>query len=94
VSNLRRVAESIFEAASNPAAEYQNAALVVDRAGGVRVLDCAAWSLTAIISEFGASEVYLIARKSGQLKVEAWSTAEVCVVTKPAERARMRCGHP
>jgi hypothetical protein len=81
MNTLLRNAESIFDIAIAPAAEYDNAALVVDRAGGMRVLNFAEWSLPAIICEFGASEVYLIERKSGKLKVEGWSAAERCVVS-------------
>jgi len=81
VSNLLRNVESIFEIAIAPAAEYDNAALVVDRAGGMRVLNLAEWSLPGIVCEFGASEVYLIERRSGRLKVEGWSAAESCVVS-------------
>jgi hypothetical protein len=86
VGTLLRNAESIFEIAAAPAAEYGNAALVVDRAGGMRVLNSAEWSLPAIICEFGAAEVYLIERRSGKLKVEGWSTAERCVVDGPPSR--------
>jgi len=95
VTTLRRRAESVFEIAICPAAESENAALVVDRSGGMRVLNCAAWSLPAIISEYGASEVYLIERKSGELKVEGWSATETFVVTRTpvAERfARLSAG--
>src|ERR1700691_3004189 len=82
VSTLLRNAESIFEIAVAPAAEYDNAALVVDRAGGIRMLNSAEWSLPAIICEFGAAEVYLIVRQSGKLKVEGWSANEKCVVSR------------
>jgi len=82
VGSLLRNAESIFEIAIAPAAEYDNAALVVDRSGGMRILNSAEWSLPAIICEFGASEVYLIERRSGRLKVEGWSATESCIVTR------------
>lgn len=81
MDTLLRNAESIFEIAISPAAEYDNAAVVVDRTGGMRVLNAAEWSLPAIICEYGASEVYLIERKSGKLKVEGWSATERCVVS-------------
>jgi hypothetical protein len=82
MSALLRHTESIFEIAIAPAAEYDNAALVVDRTGGMRVLNSAEWSLPGIIREFGASEVYLIERKLGKLKVEGWSATERCVVSR------------
>lgn len=87
VSSLLRKAESIFEIAIAPAAEYDNAAVVVDRAGGIVVLNCAEWSLPGIVCEFGASEVYLVERKTGKVSVEAWSTDESWVVTstRPAD---------
>jgi hypothetical protein len=81
VNNLHRNAESIFEIAIAPAAEYDNAALVIDRTGGMRVLNSAEWSLPAIICEFGAEEVYLIKRGSGKLKVEGWSATGRCIVS-------------
>jgi hypothetical protein len=82
VGTLLRNAESIFEIAIAPAAEYDNAALVVDRAGLMRVLNSAEWSLPAIICEFGASEVYMIERRPGKVKVEGWSATDRCVVER------------
>jgi hypothetical protein len=82
VASLLRNAESIFEIAIAPAAEYDNAALVLDRSGGMRVLNSAEWSLPAIICEFGASEVYLIEKRPGKVKVEGWSTAGKCVLER------------
>jgi hypothetical protein len=96
VSTLLRRAESVFEIAIAPAAEYDNAALVVDHSGGIRVLNCSQWSLPGIVGEFGAAEVYLIERRPGELKVEGWSATERCVVTKTsvAERfARLLATH-
>ena len=82
MGQLLRNAESIFDIAIAPAAEYDNAALVLDRAGGMRVLNSAEWSLPALICEFGAAEVYLIERRSGRVRVEGWSATESCVVDR------------
>lgn len=82
VGTLMRNAESIYEIAIAPAAEYDNAALVVDRAGLMRVLNSTEWSLPAIICEFGASEVYMIERRPGKVKVEGWSATDRCVVER------------
>lgn len=81
MSPLRRKAESILEVAISPAAEYHNAAFIVDRFGGLRVLDSTEWSLPGIVSEFGASSVYLVERRQGRVKVEGWSATETCVLT-------------
>lgn len=90
MTTLLRRAESVFETASAAAAEYDNAAIVVDHFGGMRVLNSIEWSLPGIICEFGASEVYIIERRSGRVKVEAWTASEGCVVTQSSAFERHR----
>ena len=80
VDMLRSRAGAVFEIASDPAAKCDKTALVVYRTGGMHVVSTTEWSLTAIIHEFGANEVYMIDREAGKLTVEAWSPTATCKV--------------
>jgi hypothetical protein len=82
VSELFRKADSILEAASAPGASSVGTAIVMDRSGGMRILNSAGWTLNGIIGELGAAEVYLIGYRAEAITVEAWSTTGRCTVTR------------
>jgi hypothetical protein len=88
VKNLLRKAESVLEVAAGNSSALGRTALIVDRAGGMRVLDSAEWSLPAMIREFGAAEVYVIDRGTGATKVEGWSSSESCIVSSSTVKER------
>ena len=82
MSDLIRKAEGVFDVAIGSAPESPRVAVVIDRAGGLRVLNSNEWSLAALIEEFGAAEVYVIDRRFGEIRVEGWSPDETCVITR------------
>jgi hypothetical protein len=86
VSELFRRADSILEAASVPGASSAGTAIVMDRAGGMRILNSEGWTLNGIIGELGAAEVYMIKYGAEAITVEAWSTTDRCTVTRTPAR--------
>jgi hypothetical protein len=89
VSRFLRDAESILEIASAAPDDAGDAVIVVDRSGGMRMLDPAGWSMAGLVQEFGAKEVYRIDRRMGIIKVEAWSETEHCLVTHRKTGSRL-----
>lgn len=90
VSQLFRRAESILEVASSPGANSGPTAIVLDRAGQLRVLNQDGWTRLGLIEEFGAREVYIVKRRAGTVTVEGWSANDCCTVsTKEAGKPWM-----
>lgn len=83
-----RDAEQILETAveAQATAGRENPAehlIAVLRSGSIRMLsDAAGWSLPAVAMEYGASAVYRVTRRARQVRVEAWSFARTCVLTR------------
>ena len=82
MSNLYSRAESILEVASAPGAGSAETAIVLDRAGSLRLLSSEGWTLCGLIREFGAHEVYLVKRLSGGITVEGWTATGQCTLSK------------
>jgi hypothetical protein len=82
VNNLYSRAESILEIASAPGAGSAETAIVLDRAGSLRLLSSEGWTLCGLIREFGAHEVYLVKKLSGGITVEGWTATGQCTLSK------------
>ena len=87
VSQLLRRAESILRVATAPNAKAEGTAIVLDRAGLVRVVNPDGWTLSALIQEFGGVEVYIVSKFAGTVTVEAWSVLDRCTVREKDSRA-------
>jgi hypothetical protein len=86
VSELFRRADSILEAASDSGASSVGTTIVMDREGGMRILNSEGWTLNGIIGELGAAEVYMVKYGAAAITVEAWSTTDRCTVSRtPAQ---------
>ena len=88
VQTLLRRAEDIVEVASQSGRESAQSVIVLDRQGGMRMLDAAGWTLDGLIGEFGASQVFRVETRGGAVRVEGWSSSERCLVQRksPFER--------
>ena len=76
-------AEDILDvavAANDPGA--QDVAILMDRQGGMRMLDAAGWSLPAMSAEFGATAVYKVERRGGTVRVEGWGGGQRCLIQR------------
>ena len=82
MNDLFRRAQSILEAASVPGCRSAGTAIVLDRNGGLRILNSEGWTLMGIVREFGAAEAYLIGNSGASITVEGWSTMDQCKITQ------------
>jgi len=57
-------------------------AILLDRQGGMRMLDPAGWSLPALSAEFGATAVYKVERRCGTVRVEGWGGGQRCLIQR------------
>ncbi len=80
VSAFLRQAEDILEIAS--IGGTANHAIVIDRQGGMRMLDPTGWSLPGLAAEFGASAVYRIQRRGSSLQVEGFNGKDRCLLSR------------
>ena len=81
VSALLRQAEEILEIAM-AGGESQSHAIVIDRLGGMRMLDGSGWALPALSAEFGATSVFRVERRAGTVRVEGLAGSERCLLQK------------
>jgi hypothetical protein len=62
-------------------------AILIDRQGGMRMIDPKGWSLPALCAEFGAAAVYTVERRAGTVRVEGWGGGERCLIQRDLGRA-------
>jgi hypothetical protein len=79
VNILLKHAEEILEIAVRGNEEI---AIMIDRQGGVRMVDPAGWSLPSLRVEYGAAYVYKVERRAGMLRVEGWDGAQRCLLER------------
>lgn len=84
MSAFLRQAEEILGVAMAGGADWQNAAIVMDRQGGLRMLDPSGWTLPALSAEFGAVSVFRIERRAGAVRVEGLAGTERCLLERKA----------
>ena len=75
-------AEDILDIAASGDSSWRNLAIVVDRQGGMRMLDPIGWSLPALCAEFGARAVYTVERRAQTVRVEGWGGGERCLIQR------------
>jgi hypothetical protein len=75
-----RDAQEILDTALAGDAAAAEWAVVVDRQGGIRLLNPVGWSLPALAAEFGARSVFCVRRRAGGVRVEGWSGLRSCVL--------------
>ena len=75
-----RDAQAILDTALAGDATTPEWAVVVDRQGGLRMLDPAGWNLSALAAEFGARSAFRVRRLSGSIRVEGWSGLRSCIL--------------
>jgi hypothetical protein len=86
VNDLFLRAESILDVASAPGANSDGTVILMDRAGQLRVMSLEGWTLPALISEFGAREVYMVRKRAETITVEGWSVTDRCTMSRAQNR--------
>ena len=80
-----RCAEEIL-AAGTTFEEACNTAILIDRAGCIRVLNADGWSLHALAVESGADAIFRLQRAASAVRVEAWDGAQRCLIERVPQR--------
>lgn len=80
VSVFFRRAEEILEIARAGDGGLGDTVVVLDRQGGLRMMDSAGWALPALAAEFGAEAVYRVERRGARVRVEGWRGGERCLL--------------
>lgn len=75
-------AEDILDVAVSGDSGLQDVVILMDRQGGMRMLDPSGWSLQALTAEFGASAVYRVERRGGAVRVEGWNGQQRCLLQR------------
>jgi len=57
----------------------QDLVIVIERRGGMRMLDPSGWTLPALSAEFGAAAVYRVSRRLSATRVEGLCGSERCL---------------
>lgn len=83
MSAFLRQAEDILDTAVQGDAD-QDTVIVIDRQGGMRLLDPTGWSLAALSAEYGAAAVYRVERRQDAFRVEGLSGMERCLLQRKA----------
>jgi hypothetical protein len=89
VRGFLQQAEDILDVATSRDSSLQDMVIVMDRQGGMRMLDLSGWSLPALSAEYGATAVYKVERRGGAVRVEGWNGFERCLVQRDLSRAKL-----
>ena len=78
---LLQQAEEILDTASR-AGIGPGMMILIDRQGGMRMLDPTGWTLAALTAEFGASVVFKVDKSQGTTSVEGWAGCDRCLIER------------
>ena len=82
VKAFLRQAEEILDIAVSGDGDAGDLAILIDRQGGMRLLDPKGWSLPALCVEFGVAAVYTVLRRGQTVRVEGWNGGERCLLQR------------
>jgi hypothetical protein len=82
VKAFLRQAEEILDTAMSGDRYATDLAILIDRQGGMRMLDPKGWSLPALCAEYGADAVYTVERRASTVRVEGWAGGERCLLQR------------
>jgi hypothetical protein len=89
-------AERIFEGAcivSNVDTSPTDLAIIVDRTGGIRLMEASGWQLESLEASYGAQRIYRVTHNSGHVRVEGKSGSQRCLI-ESAGPPRTAARHP
>ena len=76
-------AEDILDVAVTGDTGPREVVILMDRQGGMRMLDPTGWTLPALSAEYGATAVYKVERRGGTVRVEGWDGSQRCLEIWP-----------
>lgn len=77
-----RQAEDILDVAAGGGSSSQDVVILIDRQGGMRMLDPAGWSIAGLRAEFGATALYKVEQRSEAVRVEGWQGGQRCLLQR------------
>jgi hypothetical protein len=89
VRGFLQQAEDILDVAASGDSSLQDVVIVMDRQGGMRMLDPSGWSLPALSAEYGATAVYKVEKRGATVRVEGWDGFERCLIQRNLSSARL-----
>lgn len=75
-------AEEILDIAAAGNGDAGDLAILIDRQGGMRMLDPSGWSLPAMCAEYGGDAAYTVVRRAHTVRVEGWGGGERCLLQR------------
>src|SRR5664279_1793607 len=75
-------AEDILDVAVSGDGSLRDFTIVMDRQGGMRMLDPCGWTLPALSAEFGATAVYRVEKRGQTVRVEGWNGSQRCLLQR------------
>jgi hypothetical protein len=82
VKALLEQAEEILDTAIRAGKNASGIVILMDRQGGMRMLDPAGWTMAGLTAEFGASAVFKVNKGSGTTSVEGWAGSDRCLIER------------
>lgn len=79
---LSQRAEEILDTAVHADDNWRGLVILIDRQGGMRMLDPAGWTMSALSAEFGASAVFQVKKGPGTTSVEGWAGNDRCLIER------------
>jgi hypothetical protein len=89
VSPFLQQAGDILDIATSGDSSMQDMAILIDRQGGMRMLESAGWSLPALSAEYGATAVFKVERRGTSVRVEGWDGSQRCLVQRNSQPASL-----
>ena len=89
VRGFLQQADDILDIAASGDSSLEDVVIVMDRQGGMRMLDPTGWSLPALSAEYGATAVYKVEHRGATVRVEGWNGFERCLVQRNLNAAKL-----
>jgi len=89
VGTFLHQAEEILAVAAAGTDRAGDLVILVDRQGGIRMLDPAGWSLPALKAHYGAASLYKVERRGQAVRVEGWESDQRCLLQRDLRGQRL-----
>ncbi len=77
-----RQAEEILDVASEADGSSADLLILIDRQGGLRMMEAAGWSADGLRAEFGATAFYRVEQRAHAVHVEGWQGSQSCLMRR------------
>jgi hypothetical protein len=82
-------AEEILAVAAAGTDRAGDLVIVVDRQGGIQMLDPTGWSLPALKAHYGAASLFKVERRGQTVRVEGWESGQRCLLQRDLGSRRL-----